>query len=410
MSTAPVRPPVVDIWANLASGSPDIATPTYIDTGFPLVSGVPVIPPRGYFNWLFQYAMNAARYFSARGIGDWDSTEDQYGHGSVVRDSSDNRWYVLVGAATTGTAPHSDIPDWVPVNWKDRGVAGEYLNPIAAWRTALGKTRDFIDHRGFLSMARITRWQEDWTDKAFTPQTGTIAADTAWAKRWLATQSLGGGSPTAKILPWLGGGPYPSGPGSPVYVDGTLVLDSGNITAGPSGLQLVEAAGGTQFSDNGDVVMQTELVTGVGGTPALGNAETAFGLSAGLSGASGLLASTTPYAAAIVWPPSYAHWQLYTFNPNVGGSPVLTDLGSASLTAVRWRIEIQGANTSDDGQRRVLVYGDGAILANVVYDMTVSSAPPYLAPFFRLYSGGDFFARFGVTDFAAVRWPGDISY
>ena len=283
-----------------------------------------------------------------------------------------------------------------------------YKQPIKAYHNVRGQRRAFVDHRGRLGLDRSTKWQEDWNDKAFALLTGTQAADTAWAKRWLATQSLGGGSPAAKILTYQRGAGYPSGPA--VYTDGSLILDSGNITAGPPGVQLVESAGGTQFSDDGDIVFQTDFIQGDGGTPGSGNVETSYGLADGLSGATGLLASTTPYAASIAWIPGHANWQLYLFNPNVGGSPVLTDLGAASLTMTRVRIEVQGANVSDDSQRRVQVYGDGAILANVAYDMTVPSAPPFLAPFFRLYSAGSFVSRWGVTDYQAVRYAGDIAY
>lgn len=284
------------------------------------------------------------------------------------------------------------------------GLDSAYKTMIKVARTSIGQKRDGWDARGFLTMARKTYWQEDWTDKAFTTLSGAIAADTAWAKRWLATQSVGGGTPSPFIKALVGGYPI-SGPGGPVYVDGTVVLASGNITAGPAGIQVVEAAGGTLVTDDTDMVFQTEVIDAPGGSPGLGNVETSWGISPGISGATGFLASTSPGAVAIIWPAASAHRQLYICQP--GGTPhALVDLGAASTTAVRWRIEMQGANTSADGNRRVIVYADGAVLANVAYDFTTPSSPICWSPFFRLLSAGDFFARFGVSDFAAVRWGG----
>ncbi len=117
------KPPVTtDVFADSASGSPDIAPPTYMSTGFPLTAGPgsqPVKPPRGFINWLFNYCMAGVRYLFQRGITDWDSAEDGYVTGAAVQDTG-NIWR-LVGSATTGTAPHLDQGNWAPLQ-RDKTV------------------------------------------------------------------------------------------------------------------------------------------------------------------------------------------------------------------------------------------------------------------------------------------------
>lgn len=64
------KPAVLPVWAD--SGDKVQPSNTEIQTGWPL-SNVP--PARQRFNWFFNYVSNAVRYFSRRGLPDWDSAE-----------------------------------------------------------------------------------------------------------------------------------------------------------------------------------------------------------------------------------------------------------------------------------------------------------------------------------------------
>jgi hypothetical protein len=121
---AVTKPIVSPIWANAVSSPPDIDVPSYINTGWPAPGGIPVIPPRGYDNWLNQYAMRGVRYHSSVGLPEWDAAEDQYVPGSVVRDT-DGVFYVLVGTATTGVAPSADQQNWTPFGTGRRPEMGD---------------------------------------------------------------------------------------------------------------------------------------------------------------------------------------------------------------------------------------------------------------------------------------------
>ena len=109
------------------------------------------------------------------------------------------------------------------------------------------------------------------------------------------------------------------------------------------------------------------------------------------------------------------HCQLYSCDGI--SSPVFTSLGASGDSSTRFRIEYQGVNASDDSNARILIYGDGDLtkpLANKAVSFvngTFATKTVYLRPFFRLRSGGGASsARFGVTDFAAWRVPGNVAY
>ena len=147
MATVAKPPVTTHVFADSASGSPDIASPPYMDTGFPLTAGPgtqPVKPPRGYINWLFNYCMSGVRYLFQRGITDWDSAEDGYAPGAVVR-SGDGNLYQLTGTPTTATPPHTDQNNWFPVardkavNDGAGGLATSFDGPSnpAAWNDLL---------------------------------------------------------------------------------------------------------------------------------------------------------------------------------------------------------------------------------------------------------------------------------
>src|SRR3990172_2930373 len=104
------KPPIKTIWGSTAMTSPDMAEPTYLSTGFPAPAGVPVKPPRGFVNWLFNYVMNGVLYLARRGISDWDALET-YVVGDKVIDT-DLRTYEMIATVAAGTAPQLDPTHW----------------------------------------------------------------------------------------------------------------------------------------------------------------------------------------------------------------------------------------------------------------------------------------------------------
>jgi hypothetical protein len=77
------KPPVVPIWADNATTSPDLVQPNdaEIQTGWPAGTSKPA---RGRFNWILKFCANAVRYFSRRGLVDYDAAET-YMTGDIVR-------------------------------------------------------------------------------------------------------------------------------------------------------------------------------------------------------------------------------------------------------------------------------------------------------------------------------------
>lgn len=116
------KPTVRLPWASAAASSsivdPDTITPGYAATGYPLSTQPPA---RQFWNWVLNYCMNGVRYFSQRGVPDWDTAETYYigavvqGTDGVVRQSLTNNnignppptssanWGGLSGYALTGT-------------------------------------------------------------------------------------------------------------------------------------------------------------------------------------------------------------------------------------------------------------------------------------------------------------------
>lgn len=283
----------------------------------------------------------------------------------------------------------------------------KYVQPIRAPRNVRGLRRDFDDHRGFNRMARITSWQEDWEDVGFVLRTAG-GSRAAWAKGW--TTSITTGSGTPQILTQLGT-PYPPGPGSNFYFGTTLIMDTGNVTS-TACLLCVERNGGIWVTDDSDIVFQFDGQIGAPG----GAIELVVGLAVDPALATAGFASTSPMGAAVYTGPSAAtHSQLYSCDGI--SSPVFTSLGASGDASTRFRLEYQGANASDDGNARILIYGDGDLTKPLVnkavsfVNGTFATKSIYLRPFFRIRSGGGSSnARFGVTDFTAARVPGDIAY
>jgi hypothetical protein len=110
-----IKPEVVAPFASDPTTQADgdlFAVPSFMAQGYTAPGGNPEIPALGNFNWLFWYAMNAARYHSAIGIPKWDTNETEYVAGAAVVRGSDGFIYSLFGTATAALAPQSDRSNW----------------------------------------------------------------------------------------------------------------------------------------------------------------------------------------------------------------------------------------------------------------------------------------------------------
>lgn len=103
------KPPVVPPWADEAVPGTDIVQPSdpEIAAGWPQ-SETP--PSRQRFNWILNFAANAVRYFSRRGIVDWDNAET-YSAGDIVR-GPDGLLYESLQSGNTGRDPSSASAWW----------------------------------------------------------------------------------------------------------------------------------------------------------------------------------------------------------------------------------------------------------------------------------------------------------
>lgn len=102
----PTKPVVTPVWASTAT---DNVTPTdaFIASGWPL-STTP--PSRGRFNWLLNYLYNGIRYFSRRGIADYDAAETYITNDRTM--GPDGLTYVSLVDNNVGNTPASSPTQW----------------------------------------------------------------------------------------------------------------------------------------------------------------------------------------------------------------------------------------------------------------------------------------------------------
>jgi hypothetical protein len=101
------KPAVRDAWADIATNT-DLVDPgnSFTSAGWPQ-SSTP--PARQYFNWALNFASNGIRYFSQRGIVDYDPLET-YQVGAIVQ--SGNVIYRSITNNNIGNTPVSGSTNW----------------------------------------------------------------------------------------------------------------------------------------------------------------------------------------------------------------------------------------------------------------------------------------------------------
>ena len=103
------KPPVLPPWAD--AGDKVQPSNAEIQVGWPL-SSIP--PSRQRFNWLLNFLANGIRYFSRRGIPDWDSSETYETNDRVI--GPDGRTYRSTGPGNTNLVPgvSGAWEEWAP--------------------------------------------------------------------------------------------------------------------------------------------------------------------------------------------------------------------------------------------------------------------------------------------------------
>lgn len=130
----PTKPVVSSVWASTA---PDNVTPTdaFIAAGWPQ-STTP--PSRGRFNWLLNYLYNGVRYFSRRGIADYDAAETYMTNDKTM--GPDGLTYISLVDNNIAHTPASSTTQWA--RWalaaSEKGIARFTAN--GNWTCPLGVT------------------------------------------------------------------------------------------------------------------------------------------------------------------------------------------------------------------------------------------------------------------------------
>lgn len=129
----PTKPPVTSVWASTAT---DNVTPTdsFIAAGWPL-STTP--PSRQRFNWLLNYLYNGVRYFSRRGIADYDAAETYMTNDRTM--GPDGLTYVSLVDGNIANTPASSPTKWA--RWG--GGARANVKSNIGW-TPAGASSDVI--------------------------------------------------------------------------------------------------------------------------------------------------------------------------------------------------------------------------------------------------------------------------
>ncbi len=362
------KPAVITPFATSVEPGPTdlFNVPSYMATGFPAPAGVPVVPAMGFFNWLFNYATKGVRYLASRGVPEWNVSEADYTVGSVIRDITDGFVYGLVGTATTGVEPHSDLTNWFRVSNYPRAIIGQYATAVQKFMNARQQTGSFVDHLGFVS-GKLLEWDENWlyNTSHSAPGTGTLGP---WAYNIRNSGSVGaaGAASNLSVAPW--------GPLCQVGTGATFGATS--VLEYPFALVQMAAAAVMfeyDFSINGSTApdASSSFAIGLGdGSLAANTSDVAFNSGGG----------PTPVGVAIYSNGTTgAGWASYVKPP--GGSVHGSSIGITMARDAPHRIrhEILGTSSSDDATARVLTYVDGALVDNQAFNMNGA----FLYPFIR---------------------------
>jgi len=123
--TTYTKPAVRSAWAEGATGT-DIQDPgnTFAKAGW-LIGAK---PPRQYFNWVLNYLFSGIRYFSQKGIPDWDANETYPIRGVVT---SNGVIYSSFQSNNINQNPSATLQSWWDIPYVDTAPAGDNSVRIA---------------------------------------------------------------------------------------------------------------------------------------------------------------------------------------------------------------------------------------------------------------------------------------
>lgn len=150
------KPPVLPPWAD--SGDKVQPTNAEIESGWPAGS---VPPSRQRFNWILNFCANAVRYFSRRGLVDYDSGET-YMTGDIVR-GDDGLVYRSLQDTNLNHTPSSSAAWWGAVQTKTAATSDNTTNiATTAWVRAsmsnIASAAGFVVSFGTYSYVKLPSW------------------------------------------------------------------------------------------------------------------------------------------------------------------------------------------------------------------------------------------------------------
>lgn len=345
------KPTIFDIWAFAASGSPDIATPTYFDTGFPAPGGVPVKPPRGFVNWLFQVVTQGIRYHNSVGIPEWDTNETEYVAGSIAR--YNGAFWVLVGSASVGVNPAGDLDNWQL--WLDSPIAtaNAWAERIWSWKNAQQQTRSFISHLGHVD-DRLIRWRERWRGNESQAGDGNTTFNNT-VERWVALVVGSGSQATVRDLQSMSGIPTPA---LSRYLQLLVGIGASDMAQCASDFQ------GT-YTDYAEIAVDFDTYI----VDPSNHANFTFGLGSHHADNASLIGAVFEKKA------TDATWFAVCGNGSALSTRVNTGVPVTSA-GDRMRVEWLGANVSDNGAAAARFYIADALVATISSNLPSAAATP----------------------------------
>jgi hypothetical protein len=359
------QPPIVSVWADAATGSPDIVQPSpgFIEAGWPLTA---IPPSRGFFNWVLWYCSNGVRWLSRRGINDWHAGET-YAIGDLVR--SAGKIYGAYVIPTVGVAPQSNLAHWAIWMGSLSATIAAYAEAITTWKNGLQQPRFMIDHLGFPA-GRIVGWTEDWRGNDSLPGAGFAnnANFTATVQRWYVDQlSTGGGvtvNPSADV-------PTPRLARCARIALGLEPTDFGSFL-------MVNTDAPCIFSGFNAVTIEGDVWLGSPAQPLVTEMRAAFGFGDMLNaGATGVL------GGVIFKGNGNANWQCRTGNTT---AVTTVDSGVPAVAGVwhRLRVEWHGEFVSDNGVAAMRFYIGETLVATITTNLPTGVANPPVIPSFSV--------------------------
>jgi len=168
------KPPVLPSWAD--AGDKVQPSNAEIQVGWPL-SSIP--PSRQRFNWLLNFLANGIRYFSRRGLPDYDAAETYMIGDRIIGD--DGKTYRSLIDNNIGQTPSAQPTKWERWGWT-KSELNNHLNAGLAAGTADAITSSYTPAITALTNGMVVYVRaaaaNATTTPTFTPNSGTVAAKT----------------------------------------------------------------------------------------------------------------------------------------------------------------------------------------------------------------------------------------